>query len=299
MKSHFTLTWVLIAALAASCSKPAQQPVQRTSAEEGRRVYEVRGIVRGALADNHSVTIEHEDIPGFMPSMTMPFEFKDRREIAGVNPGDAVRFQLIVTDRDSWIEHVQKTDPSSVRLPKTAEENATGAGAERLKEGDALPGFKLVDQNGRTLTRESFTDKTLLFTFIFTRCPLPNFCPLMSRNFAELQRAIEADPALNGRVQLVSISFDPDHDTPEVLAKYAAAFTRHGDSWRFATGSRAEIDKLTREFSVYVQAENGTISHGLCTAMIASDGTIRKIWRGNGWEVSEALDALRIAAVAR
>ena len=300
MNKCIPLALTVLACFAAACSKPAQPPLQTTQANSsGRRVYEVRGIVRGAATNQNTIMVEHEDIAGFMPSMTMPFGFKDSREVAGVQVGDAIQFQLAVTDNDSWIEGVRKIDAARVRLPQTGSPAVSANGGERIREGDPLPAFKLIDQKGRELTRDSFTGKTLVFTFIFTRCPIPNFCPLMSNNFAQLQRGIEADPSLKARVQLVSISFDPSHDTPEILAQYGTGLTKNDDSWRFATGTQEEIDKLTHEFSVYIQTEGGTISHGLCTVMVSPDGIIRKIWRGNGWEPGEVLDVLQGANAAR
>lgn len=298
MKTCIYFLVAVITMLAAACSKPAPVP-QKTTSNDGRRVYEVRGIVRGAITGANTVSIEHEDIPGFMPSMTMPFEFKERREINGINTGDAVRFNLVVTDNASWIEQVKKISPAAVHLPENTPVTTAGENVPRLNEGDIVPEFKLKDQQGRELTRETFAGKTVLFTFIFTRCPLPNYCPRISRNFADLQHSILADPAMKDRVQLISISFDPEHDSPEVLALYASAFTKNGDSWRFATGSKEEIAKLTHEFSVYIQEENGTYSHGLCTVMVAPNGVIQKIWRGNDWEVADALGVLHSSIVTR
>ena len=156
-----------------------------------------------------------------------------------------------------------------------------------------MPGFQLVDSKGRQITRESFAGKPLLLTFIFTRCPIPNFCPLMTGNFLEIQRALPGDAPQAADVQLLSISIDPEFDTPEVLAEYAARHTQDTDRWRFATGTAAATERLTRAFSVSVEPAGGTIAHGLATALIDADGAIRRIWRGNGWKPAEVIEALR------
>jgi len=282
--------------LVGACSPKATGPVSPPSSQPNSgslsRTYYVRGIVRGQIGEDNSVTIEHEDIPGFMPSMTMPFALKDRKEWTGMSVGDAVEFKLTLTDSDSWIEKVNRIDPSKVHLPKSMIAKGATESAERLHEGDSLPSFNLVDQNGRPLTREQLAGKSAVITFIFTRCPIPNFCPLMTKNFGQLQSEITADPTLKGHVQLLSISFDPEHDTPQTLTQYGQAFTRDLDTWRFATGSIEEVNRLTSAFSVYVKAEGGTISHGLCTALVSPEGIVEKIWRGNGWENAEILEAL-------
>lgn len=275
----------------ASCSKPAG-PAELTQ-QSGARTYVVRGVVRGAPdLTARNVTIQHEDVPGFMPAMTMDFEFRDPQEVAAIRVGDAVAFKLVVTEKDSWITNVQRIDDASVRLPAPPATPPKRNEVARLKEGNALPAFELVDQSGRPIRRETFAGRPLLLTFIFTRCPIPNYCPLMGQNFRTLQQAIRAEPNLKGRVNLLSISFD-EHDTPALLAGYAATFTDDLDSWRFATGTPDEVQKLTRAFAVLVQPEGGTISHGLATALVGADGVIRHLWRGNGWKPDEVLAALR------
>jgi len=254
-----------------------------------RRVYHVRGMVRSVDGAGKSITVEHEDIRGFMPSMTMPFEAKDSREIAHITPGTAIEFQLILVDTDSWIEGVKPINAASLHLPQPDKPvEGTSKNAPRLQEGDRIPAFHLVDHANQAITNASLEGKTTILTFIFTRCPLPNFCPAMSRDFASLQEKIAANPMLAGHVQLLSISFDPE-DNPQLMAQYATAFTHDTGNWHFLSGTKAETEKLTHAFSVYVRAENGTISHGLCTALVGPNGTIEKIWRGNDWDVNEVL----------
>jgi protein SCO1/2 len=225
--------------------------------------------------------------------MTMPFTAKNPKEIAGLRAGDAIRFDFVVTSEDSWIRKVRPIDAASLHLPAKPDPTPRQSAAHRLREGDSIPAFQLVDQKERAISPETFAGRSLLLTFIFTRCPVPNFCPLLSRNFERLQQEIQQDPALADRVRLLSISFDPEFDTPQTLARYGKAFTEDADFWRFATGEPAEIEKLTRAFSVYVQAEDGTLNHGLCTALVDPDGVITKIWRGNAWRPEEVMAELK------
>ena len=260
------------------------------------RHYEVRGIIRGFAPDRRTIDVEHEDIRGFMPSMTMPFSVRGKNEIAELGIGDAISFRLSVTDQNSWIDQIKKINADDVRLPApaaTPETRSKVDASPRLREGDAMPPFQLIDQDGKKIDMEKFRGSPFVLTFIFTRCPLPNFCPLMSNHFAELQAAIKSGSGSLAQTRLLSISFDPDFDTPQVLKAYAAHAQADSDIWTFTTGEKSEIDDLTHEFSVYVQTEGGTISHGLATALIDKYGKIDKIWRGNGWTSEEVVREIR------
>ena len=260
------------------------------------REYPIRGIVRGIDRAASRVTVEHEDVPGFMPAMTMPFNLREAAELGGVAVGEAVRFRFRINGETSWIEGIQRIDAAGLRLPKPSPA-APATGGTRLKEGDRLDAFELIDQAGRPVTRATFGDRAILLSFIFVRCPVPEYCPLVSRQLAEIERRVADDPLLAGRVGLLSVSFDPE-DTPPVLAEYGARFARDPDVWRFATGAPAEIARLTHAFSVQVKPEAGTLTLGLCTALIDPAGRVVKLWRGNGWRPDEVVAALRGAAGA-
>jgi protein SCO1 len=260
------------------------------------RSYEVRGIVRGTAPDRKTIDVEHEDIRGFMPSMTMPFSVSNPPEVAGLQKGDAISFRLTVTDNDSSIDRIKKIGLDEVRLPVPSATPAIKSIAKdlpRLREGDVMPPFQLIDQDGKTISNENFRGRPFVLTFVFTRCPIPNFCPLMSKNFSILQKAIKGGSGTLAQTRLLSVSFDPDYDSPAVLKAYAEHEQADPAIWMFVTGEKGEISDLTQAFSVYVQPEGGTISHGLATALIDKDGKVDKIWRGNGWSPSEIVEALQ------
>jgi len=229
-----------------------------------------------------------------MPSMTMPFSVKDEEEIAEVKIGDGISFRMTVTDKDLFLDQVKKIPASEVRVaePTPAASVASTASA-RLREGDVVPSFALIDQNGAPVTLDPFRGQPFLLTFIFTRCPIPTFCPRISQKFSELQQAIKSEAGAAGKTRLLSITLDPQFDTPEILLGYAQQVRADLQIWTFATGAPAEIDKLTQSFAVFVQPEGGTISHGLATALVGPDGKVVKIWRGNAWEPSEVIAELR------
>lgn len=278
------------ALLLAGCGKKEE------STGDQVRHYEARGMVRNTPPDHKTLEVEHEDIPGFMPSMRMPFIVREAKEIANVQIGDAISFRLNVTQRDSWIDRVKKIDTTQLHLPTPNPGLSRPAGAEtrdRLHEGDMMPGFQLRNQDGKPLTLETFRGHPFVVTFIFTRCALPNFCPRMSQNFSELQKAIQASSDSRAAARLLSISFDPQFDTSEVLKQYAQHAGADSAIWTFATGFPAEIQSLTTAFSILVQPESGTISHSLATALIDRDGKIARIWRGNGWTPTEVMLAIK------
>jgi protein SCO1/2 len=266
------------------------------TADAPARSYQVRGIVRGFAPDRSTVSIQHEDIPGFMPSMIMPFSAKDQKEIADLKLGDGISFRMIVTEKDLLLDQVKKIQASEVHVAQPGPTVASAARtAERLKEGEIVPFFTLTNQDGHRLTSENFRGHPYIVTFVFTRCPVPNFCPRMSHNFSDLQEAIKSDLNLTG-ARLLSITLDPAFDTPAILKQYGEHLQADFALWSFATGEPAQITALTQLFGVYVQPEGGTISHGLATALVGAEGSVIKIWRGNAWQPSEVIDELRKVA---
>lgn len=257
-------------------------------------VVEVQGRVAGFSEDHTTVIVEHEDVPGYMPAMTMPFSVQDPSELEGLRVGDAVRFRLVVRAEQSWIEQVEHLPEDALPLHPAAEGRPTldaQDGTPTLEVGDVVPDFQLTDQDGEPLRLADYRGRTLVLTFIYTRCPVPDFCPLMSRNFQRLQAELEAASA--EQVQLLSISFDPEHDTPEVLRDYATRYTDDLTNWTFATSSPAEIGRATTLFGVFTEEAEGQIVHNLTTALVGSDGRILKLWRGNDWKPAAVLAALK------
>jgi protein SCO1 len=265
-----------------------------TSSDKGAEHYDTRGVVRGFSPDRSAIEIQHENIPGFMPSMTMPFVARNPKQIADLKTGDAISFRVAVTRKDFWIENVKKIGREDVNVaePKRTAPVSTERDA-RLKEGDEMPPFSLMNQNGERISLDTFRGQPFVLTFVFTRCPVPNFCPRMSNNFEELQAAIKAGSGTLAKTRLLSVTLDPDYDTPKVLSDYAAFHHADPRIWIFATSHEKDIDSLTRAFSVYRQTEGGTISHGLATALIDKNGKIDKIWRGNGWTPADVIEEIK------
>ena len=284
---HKLLLAACVALALLACGRP-------TNSDEKAEHYDTRGVVRGFSPDRSTIEIQHENIPDFMPSLTMPFVTRNSKEIADLKTGDAISFRMVVTPKDFWIENVKKIHREDVNIaePKRTAPVSTEHDG-RLKEGDEMPPFSLTNQNGERISLDTFGDRPFVLTFVFTRCPVPNFCPRMSNNFEELQKSIEKATGPLADVRLLSVTLDPAYDTPKVLSDYAGF--HHADSkiWTFATGDEKEIDSLTSAFSVHRQTEGGTISHGLATALINRNGMVERIWRGNAWTPAEVTEAIQ------
>ena len=261
----------------------------------GPETYVGEGRVAGIRNDT-SITIEHERIPGYMPPMIMPFTVPDPGVPDHLSAGDAVEFQLTVSDEHSAITALRKLPDSAVaRHPaKTTTVIDTTQTTSVLQAGDRVPAdLAFVTQAGDSLRLGDYRGHTLALTFIYTRCPLPNYCPEMSEDFAALQ------PQLRDRygddVQLLSISFDPAYDTPSVLRDYADRYTDRLDTWTFATGDTSSVQRATRLFGVHTQAndgDRGELLHNLTTAVIDAEGRVHRLFRGSDWTPEDVLQAV-------
>src|SRR5436309_2162551 len=199
---------------------------------------------RGAFsvtANHQEATIKHEEITGLMPAMTMPYKVRDAKLLDGIAPGDLISARLIVVPNDAYLTDVKKVGQAPLETPRPVSTEAApsassaSAGFELLKPGDAVPDARFVDQNGRARAFSSFRGSTVVLTFIYTRCPMPTFCPLMDRHFVTIQERLKADASLK-YVHLVTISFDPQRDTPSVLRAHAKELGSDLRRWTFFTG---------------------------------------------------------------
>jgi protein SCO1/2 len=283
MKSHLFLLWAALFAASVSTSAHAEQ------------IFQVSGVVRGQL-DDGQVVIQHDEIRGYMPAMTMAFTVSNSAEAARLQNGDRVQFQFRVTETKSVAENFRVTGRDA--SPSHATSPAATPRA-RLREGELVPEFSLRDQNDQPFTSAALRGRLTVVTFIFTRCPVPEYCPAMARRFGQLQKAIAADAKLAARARLLSITLDPEFDRPSVLKAYGAAVGANSDLWQFATGAKDEIAALTKAFAVINERNGTTLDHTLCTALIGDDGRVLEIWRGNGWKLDEVLTALTTACAKR
>jgi protein SCO1/2 len=240
------------------------------------------------------VTLKHDDIRGFMPAMTMPYFVKDPKGLDGLAAGDIVDATLVLKGSDIYLQGIRKSghaalaaDAKPVRM------------MDVMQPGDTVPDDLLQDQTGATRKLSDWRGHPLAVTFVYTRCPLPDFCPLMDRHFADLQRAIKNDPQLRDRAHLVSVSFDPSHDTPAAIRAHAEARGADPAVWSYLTGTPAAIDHLTSRFGISAIAEKDageTFTHNLRTAIVDPKGRLVKTYSGNDWTPADILNDLRVLA---
>ena len=263
--------------------------------------YPFSGRVISVDTQAQSALIDGDAIPGFMDAMAMSYKVKPTASLNHLVPGDSVSADVVVQrDRDPevppdyWLENVKviaHADPAPA---------AAGSALHMPASGDDVPDFSFTNQNGKHVSLKQYRGNALLVTFIYTRCPFPDFCPRVSSNFAEIYKQLDTNPALAG-TRLLSISFDPEHDTPKVLRDYGfsvahtqapALFKR----WEFAAPSVADLPQIAGFFALTIKPEGGLITHNLSTAVIGPDGKIVKWYHGSDWQVSDLMKD--VAAIA-
>ena len=299
----FTLTLSLLA----GCKPTAPAPVATSDAASSAvRTYEARGIVRQIAPDRREATIQHQAIPGFMGAMTMDFTLIDTNDLQNISRGDEITFKLCVTETNSWIE--------SVRLVAHVVESVTNgvfvfhAPSSELKPGDLLPDFTLTAEDGRPIRFSDYRGRVLAFTFFFTRCPLPDFCPRMDLNFAEARALLRAATPATNSWQFLSISFDPEHDLPDTLTNYAAYYRQQdADRWLFSVADTNTLARLRdggaglkRQVTMSASAARsagGNASKALQkTGRIAADALSHTTFGVGDWAEAD-LDDARVSAV--
>jgi len=256
---------------------------RRHSAANEKR-FDLKGKVVAVEPEKHLVTIAHEEVKDYMPGMTMPFALPDEATLGYLAVGDEVNATLVIDGSQSWLENVvitrQSTDTSGT------------TGIPEAKEGDDVPDFTMVNQDGKDIRLHNFRGKALLLTFIYTRCPVPEFCNLMSTNFADVDRELQKQPDVYSKTHLLSITIDPEYDTPKVLRSYGAAHTERYENetfehWDFATGTKDQIKGVAQFFGLRYYQGSDQIVHGLRTVIVGPDGKVVKVYRDNQWKPEE------------
>jgi protein SCO1/2 len=279
---------ISLAVLLAGCSGKAP--------ETGTKSYPLAGKVIAVDPAQRQVTIDHEEIPGFMPAMTMNFKVleKDTALLDAVSAGDEVTARLVVPDSRYWLEDLvvvkQGTlDPNAPPLPMSHEPHP----------GHELPDVGLVNQDGEAVQLSDLRGRAVAVTFIFTRCPLPDYCPLMMKNFAAAHAALVADEEARSQTHLLTVSFDTVHDTPEVLREYGAPFqktTPPFTHWTLASGTEEAIRTLGTGLGLDYVEESRSFTHNLRTAVVDPEGKLVRLLRGNDWTPEELVAELEAAA---
>lgn len=267
-------------------------------ASSAPKTYAVHGVVQAVAPDQRQATIKHDAIPGYMAAMTMDFSTRDTNALAGVSAGDEISFTLAVTGTDDWIENVRV-------IAKT---NAFGFSGPpgwhvvepELEVGDVLPDYEFTDENNQRVRFSDFRGRAVAFTFFFTSCPLPEYCPRMNRNFAEARKVLTGATNAPANWQLLSISFDSSFDTPLMLSGYARYY--RGDDtnrWLFAVAATNTLAALAPQVDLSIWREGGSLSHNMRTVVLAPGGKIFRQFNGNDWTPAQLAAAIIEAALKK
>jgi len=253
--------------------------------------YDLKGDVLDKNPATNEITVKHGDIPGFMPAMTMSYPVKDQSGFRQVEPGDDITADVVTANNGNqyWLENVRITDESGRKTIKPGT-------VHRLDIGDDVPDLALVNQDGKSFRLGDFKGKAVLITFVYTRCPVPTFCPRLSSQFAKIQDDLAKTPGDLAKTHLVTISFDPKYDTPPVLRKYGLAYLDNNPAgfshWDFASTNPGDLRKIADAFGLEYFEEDNQISHSMVIVLVSPEGTVAKYW-STEWTTAELEAALR------
>ena len=256
--------------------------------------YPVTGIILKLDPAHRAFTASCAAIPGYMEAMAMPYHVLDEKALAGLQPGMPVEFTLVVEKDRSWAEGIKlrpyvNMEPEALRARRLQllEENRPV-----LSIGQPVADFTLIDQTGQPVTLSRFRGQVVAITFIYTTCPLPDYCFRLSNNFGRLSRRFAAKMARD--LVLLSITFDPVHDQPAVLAKYAATWNADPKSWHFLTGTLPEVKEVCRRFGLNFWQEEGLLTHSLHTVVVDRTGALAANFEGNDFTAEQLGDFIQV-----
>jgi protein SCO1 len=289
MKIRGLLSIVAVAGLLVSCEKSAAEPRGlRDHPETNVQTFAATGVVRELKADGRTVVVKHEAIASYMDAMTMPFKVKEPGELTGLRTGDTIRFCLKVTDTESWIDQISKTGRTPPAESKAAPLPAAAAPAAKPRH--PLQDYPFTNELGQAVRLSDFRGQALAITFFFTRCPIPDYCPRLSRNFEEASHKLGALPGGPTNWHFLSVTFDPEFDTPSVLKAYGERYQYDPQHWSFLTGPKEKIGELASGSDVTFASDGGFINHNFRTLIIDAAGHLQMVFPTGG-NLSDAIVA--------
>jgi protein SCO1 len=282
---------IAVSLCTAACGGGASQNQNQGQTETAEKRYHLAGTIVSIDKEQRHLIVNHGDIPGFMSAMTMPYPVADAKTLDQVSVGDQITADVVVSNGEARLENVVVVKKGTGAPPAP-----TGASL-KPHANDQVPDFALVNEDGKRVHLGQYRGKAVLLTFIYTRCPLPDYCPLMSHNFAQIEKGLAKTPDVYAKTHLLSISFDPKYDTPPVLRKYASAFVDDQkkpafDHWEFASILEPERADIARFFNLFYSETDGQVTHSLITNIIAPDGRVYRSYYDNDWKPADVLSDL-------
>ncbi len=262
--------------------------------------YPVNALILTIDRSHRTFTASSSEIPGYMKAMVMPFQVRDAKALDGLKPGMFVDFTLVVGKDRSAVENIHEREYVDVQQePMLARRLQLLANIRKGKPlgpaiavGAPVPDFTLTDQTGRRVSLSQFRGKVVGITFVYTSCPLPDYCFRLSNNFGRLQKRFSAQ--MGHDLALLSITFDPVHDTPDVLAKYAGIWKADPNSWHFLTGSLAEVKDVSHNFGLNFWSDENTVTHSLHTLIVDRQGRLAANFEGNQFSAEQLGDFVAV-----
>jgi protein SCO1/2 len=281
------LCFLTLITFSGSCNR------EKSQASSSTKRCAFKGKVVSVDKNAGTANVDNEPVAGFMDPMVMPYSMKPASVLDQVQPGDSITAEVVVEPEKYWLENVKVTGHSQPPAKPAASVHIPSP-------GDEVPDFKLVNQSGKNISLHQYRGQTLLLTLIYTRCPFPDFCPRVSHEFAAIDHQLRADPARYGKTHLLSISFDPEHDTAKVLRAYGYECAGSKDPslfarWEFSVLPQTELPEFADYFALTYKEEGGLITHSLSTAVISPDGRILKWYHGADWQASDLLQEIAAA----
>jgi protein SCO1/2 len=274
--------WLSIVSTSLFVLLPTISTKSELSPDPSLRVFSVRGVVEDIKPESRIVVIHHEVISNYMDAMTMPFTVKDTNEFAGLQRGSEINFELHVSANESWVAKIAKT--GTVSLPPLAADAVTAPALDSkyVDPKYELLHYKFTNELGQAVSLGDFPGQALAITFFYTRCPLPDYCPRLSKNFQSASQKLEALPNAPTNWHFLSISFDPEFDSAEVLRAYGQFYQYDPAHWSFLTGPQDKIHELARRAGVTIRSRDGAINHNFRTLIIDASGRLQMVFPTSG-----------------
>ncbi len=284
MKTALRIVFAAVLVCAVACGRREQPAPARTAAER----HTLKGVIRSVDPARTEITVTHEEVPGYMAAMTMPFPVKDDPQVFAIlRPGDRIEATLVVDADKYWLEKILTKGfvptPGAVAPASSPSTNGGGSPTPRPNRavgvGDPFPDFTLTDQTGARVRLSDFRGQPVAVTFIYTRCPIASACPLTTAKFSK----VDAVMAQKGYGELLTLTLDPEHDTPAVLADYARKAGANPKRWKFLTGEPKDVAEVASRFGILYYPAQGQLVHGQGIAVIDPKGRLSTIYYGNEW----------------
>jgi protein SCO1/2 len=266
--------------------------------EPSCRAFSVKGVVKELQAENRTVVVGHENIPGYMSAMIMPFKVRDAKELAGLRAGDEISFRLNVSDSESWLDSIRKTRQAPLAEAQPVLSSLMSTEGRSSPPRHPLLDYYFTNELGQAVSIADFRGQALAVTFFFTRCPIPEYCPRLSRNFEQASQKLSSLADAPTNWHFLSVTFDPAYDTPAVLKAYGERYHYDQKHWSFLTGAKDKVGEFTRLSGVEFEADGGWFNHSFRTLIISASGQLQTSFPVSG-NLSDAIvsEILRAAAV--